>query len=84
MHKIVLLRLLRDAPEFFYMAVQKKGYTDLQEAPKDDPMPWSCGSSLQKDASCTLPCSWSAADPSSFLIRGENYLKDHRKVFFSS
>ncbi|XVF75560.1 hypothetical protein PTKIN_Ptkin13bG0196600 [Pterospermum kingtungense] len=38
------------------------------------------GTSLQKDPTCTLPCSWSAGDPSSFLIRGKNYLKDHQKV----
>ncbi|XP_044461274.1 protein ENHANCED DISEASE RESISTANCE 2-like [Mangifera indica] len=62
------------------LAVQKKGYTDLQEAPKDDLTSWSYGSSLQEDSNCNLPCSWSAGDPSAFLIRGENYLKDHRKI----
>ncbi|KAJ0046656.1 hypothetical protein Pint_06039 [Pistacia integerrima] len=62
------------------LAVQKKGYTDLQEVPKDDLVSWSYGNTLQKDNSCTLPCSWSVADPSAFLLRGENYLKDHRKI----
>lgn len=83
MHKISLLHLLRNASELCHMAVQKKGYTDLQEAPKDDLTSWSYGSSLQEDSNCNLPCSWSAGDPSAFLIRGENYLKDHRKVYFS-
>ncbi|XP_024529536.1 protein ENHANCED DISEASE RESISTANCE 2 [Selaginella moellendorffii] len=37
------------------------------------------------DREGTLPkssfyCSWSAADPSTFLIRGKNYLRDNKKV----
>lgn len=43
----------------------------------------SYGVTLQKDPSCSLPCSWAAADPSSFLIRGESYLQDHKKVSLS-
>ncbi|KAM7267530.1 hypothetical protein ACFE04_009696 [Oxalis oulophora] len=62
------------------LAVQKKGYMDLQEASKEDRVPSTYGASLQKDPSFTLPCSWAPGDPSSFLIRGENYLKDSRKI----
>lgn len=65
-----------------YATVQKKGYVDLQEVAKEDNMPCSYGSTLQKDPNCALPCSWGAADPSSFLIRGPNYLRDHEKVFY--
>lgn len=63
-------------------SVHKKGCTDLQEVPNEDEKSWSYGATLQTDSSFTSPCSWAAADPSTFLIRGENYLKDHRKVFF--
>lgn len=38
------------------------------------------GTTLPKDLTSTMPCSWTEADPSSFLIRGKNYLKDHHKV----
>lgn len=62
------------------LAVHKKGCTDLQEVPNEDEKSWSYGATLQKDSSFTSPCSWAAADPSTFLIRGENYLKDHRKI----
>ncbi|KAJ4720778.1 Protein ENHANCED DISEASE RESISTANCE 2-like [Melia azedarach] len=62
------------------LAVQKKGYSDVQEVPSEDEVSWSYGATLQKDPSCTSPCSWAAADPSTFLIRGENYLKDQRKI----
>ncbi|KAJ7970446.1 Protein ENHANCED DISEASE RESISTANCE 2-like [Quillaja saponaria] len=62
------------------LAVQKKGYMDLQELAREESMPCSYGATLQKDPNCTLPCSWAAADPSSFLIRGENYLQDHQKI----
>ncbi|KAH9703794.1 DUF1336 domain-containing protein [Citrus sinensis] len=62
------------------LAVHKKGCTDLQEVPNEDEKSWSYGATLQTDSSFTSPCSWAAADPSTFLIRGENYLKDHRKI----
>ncbi|KAK2634011.1 hypothetical protein Ddye_028803 [Dipteronia dyeriana] len=61
-------------------AVHKKGYVDLQEIPRENEVAWSYGSTLQKDSSFTAPCSWAAADPSAFLIRGGNYLKDHQKI----
>lgn len=64
-----------------YNAVQKKGYVDLQqELPKEDSASLSYGATLQKDLSCTAPCSWAAADPSAFLVRGKNYLNDNIKV----
>lgn len=40
------------------------------------------GATLQKDPNLTQPCSWAIADPSTFLIRGDSYLKDHQKVIF--
>ncbi|XP_068316072.1 protein ENHANCED DISEASE RESISTANCE 2-like [Pyrus communis] len=61
------------------LRVQKKGYMDLQEVSKEDSVcPY--GATLQKDPSCALPCSWGSADPSSFLIRGPNYLQDRQKI----
>ncbi|KAE7996975.1 hypothetical protein FH972_001651 [Carpinus fangiana] len=62
------------------LAVQKKGYMDLQELAREDSISCSYGATLQKDPSCTLPCSWATADPSSFLVRGENYLQDRQKI----
>ncbi|XP_057989406.1 protein ENHANCED DISEASE RESISTANCE 2-like isoform X2 [Hevea brasiliensis] len=62
------------------LTAQKKGYMDLQESAKVDSLVCSYGATLPKDPNCTLPCSWAAADPSTFLIRGKNYLKDHEKV----
>ncbi|KAK8296207.1 hypothetical protein V6Z11_D05G107900 [Gossypium hirsutum] len=43
------------------LAVQKRGYMDLQDMTKEDGI-----------------C-WTAAEPSTFLIRGENYLEDCKK-----
>ncbi|XP_019426550.1 PREDICTED: protein ENHANCED DISEASE RESISTANCE 2-like isoform X1 [Lupinus angustifolius] len=62
------------------LTVQKKGYIDLHEVGRDESQSWCYGSTLQKDSSCALPCSWAASDPSLFLIRGETYLKDQHKV----
>lgn len=64
------------------LATQKKGYTDLQEATREENAIATCsyGSTLQKDPACELPCSWTTGDPSAYLIRGANYLKDHQKV----
>ncbi|KAJ1425953.1 START-like domain superfamily [Sesbania bispinosa] len=62
------------------LAVQKRGYVDLQEMVREESITCSYGSTLPKDPTCTLPCSLTEADPSTFLIRGENYLEDHQKV----
>ncbi|KAL1323648.1 hypothetical protein HN51_033921 [Arachis hypogaea] len=62
------------------LAVQKKGYVDLHEMVREESTLCSYGSTLPKDSSCTLPCSWAEADPSTFLIRGANYLEDRQKV----
>ncbi|KAK3017377.1 hypothetical protein RJ639_006312 [Escallonia herrerae] len=62
------------------LAVQKKGYMDLNEVTWQDSISYCYGATLPKDSSCYLPCSWIAADPSSFLIRGENYLEDRQKI----
>ncbi|WJX74275.1 hypothetical protein P8452_57946 [Trifolium repens] len=62
------------------LAVHKRGYVDLQEMVREESITWPYGSTLPKDPTCTLPCSVTEADPSAFLIRGENYLEDHLKV----
>ncbi|KAJ8768696.1 hypothetical protein K2173_023600 [Erythroxylum novogranatense] len=62
------------------LAVQKKGYVDLQEMAKEDSISCFYGSTLPKDPTYTLPSSWGMADPSSFLIRGKSYLQDQKKV----
>ncbi|KAB1199642.1 Protein ENHANCED DISEASE RESISTANCE 2 [Morella rubra] len=62
------------------LAVQKKGYTDLQDLTREESISCCYGATLHKDPSSTLPCSWAAADASSFLIRGENYFQDHQKI----
>ncbi|GMI90340.1 hypothetical protein like AT2G28320 [Hibiscus trionum] len=62
------------------LATQKKGYVDLQEVAEEDTLLYCYGNSLQKDPTCTLPCSWSAGDSSWFVIRGKNYLQDNEKI----
>lgn len=62
------------------LAVQKRGYMDLQELARDDSVSCSYGATLPKDPSCNMACSWTTADPSTFLIRGDQYLTDHQKV----
>lgn len=62
------------------LAVQKKGYMDFQELAKEENVVTSFGNTLQKDSACSLPCSWATADPTTFLIRGENYFKDNQKI----
>lgn len=62
------------------LAINKKGYMDLQEVGLEENNTFFYGATLQKDPSLTLPCSWATADPSTFLIRGDNYLKDQQKV----
>ncbi|GAU15865.1 hypothetical protein TSUD_40860 [Trifolium subterraneum] len=62
------------------LAVQKKGYMDLQEAIREESESGSYGSTLQSDPNCTLPCTWAASDPSLFLVRGATYYQDQQKV----
>ncbi|XP_058780131.1 protein ENHANCED DISEASE RESISTANCE 2-like isoform X2 [Vicia villosa] len=62
------------------LAVHKRGYVDLQEMVGEETTTCPYGSTLPKDPTCTLPCSLTEADPSTFLIRGENYLQDRLKV----
>ncbi|XP_028944380.1 protein ENHANCED DISEASE RESISTANCE 2-like isoform X1 [Malus domestica] len=61
------------------LAVQKRGYVDLQEMDRED-ITCHYGSTLPKDSACNLASSWTSADPSTFLIRGKSYLEDHKKV----
>ncbi|XAR59744.1 hypothetical protein NMG60_11015697 [Bertholletia excelsa] len=62
------------------LAVQKRGYIDLQEMAREDTVSWYYGTTLPEDPACNMPCSWAAADPSTFLIRGETYLEDSMKI----
>jgi len=62
------------------IAVQKKGYVGLPDLGREDSITCSYGTTLHRDPSCGTPCSWAEADPSSFLIRGENYSHDHQKI----
>ncbi|XP_059300445.1 protein ENHANCED DISEASE RESISTANCE 2-like isoform X2 [Lycium ferocissimum] len=61
-------------------AVPKRGYVDLHEKAKEDTLLCHYGSTLPKDPTCNLPCSWAQTDPSTFLIRGETYLEDRKKI----
>ncbi|CAK9165191.1 unnamed protein product [Ilex paraguariensis] len=62
------------------LAVHKRGYVDLQEMARADGLSCNYGTTLPKDPTWNLPCSWIAADPSTFLIRGKTYLEDHKKI----
>ncbi|KAL5565708.1 hypothetical protein UlMin_028872 [Ulmus minor] len=62
------------------LAVQKRGYVDLQDLAMEDSISCCYGSTLLKDPTCTVPCSWTTTDPSTFLIRGKSYLDDRQKV----
>ncbi|XP_073002690.1 protein ENHANCED DISEASE RESISTANCE 2-like isoform X2 [Typha latifolia] len=62
------------------LAVQKRGYIDLQEIAAEDITTCCFGTTLPKDPSCNMTCSWAMADPSTFLIRSESYLRDHQKI----
>ena len=53
---------------------------DLQEMVREDNISCCYGTTLPKDLTFTLPSSWATSDPSSFLIRGKNYLEDQKKV----
>ncbi|CAI9770817.1 unnamed protein product [Fraxinus pennsylvanica] len=70
----VFLKKLHD------IAVQKKGYVDLHEVAREDGLSCNYGSTLPKDSNCNFPCSWTAADPLTFLIRGKTYLDDQKKI----
>ncbi|KAL6586390.1 hypothetical protein OROMI_001378 [Orobanche minor] len=61
------------------IAVQRKGYVDLQGVSRVESVSCCYGATLPKDASFNMPCSWAASDPCSFLIRGDNYLQDQKK-----
>jgi len=67
--------------QIMHASVQKRGYVDLQEMVREDSISCCYGTTLLKDPTFTLPSSWATADPSSFLIRGKNYLEDQKKVW---
>ncbi|XP_042512360.1 protein ENHANCED DISEASE RESISTANCE 2-like isoform X2 [Macadamia integrifolia] len=62
------------------LAIQKRGYVDLQDSVRGEGTRRSYGATLPKDPSCTMPCSWTTTDPSYFLIRGKSYLQDRQKI----
>lgn len=62
------------------LEVHKKGYVDLQEIARKDGLPCYYGNTLPKDPTCTVASSWTMADPATFLIRSESYLKDQQKI----
>ncbi|EEE51149.1 hypothetical protein OsJ_31910 [Oryza sativa Japonica Group] len=62
------------------LAVQKRGYVDLQGAADFDNGPFCYGYTLPKDSNCTMPSTWAMTDPTTFLIRGESYLQDRLKI----
>ncbi|KAK6156361.1 hypothetical protein DH2020_010609 [Rehmannia glutinosa] len=62
------------------LAVQRKGYVDLQGISREESVSCCYGATLPKDTTFNMPCSWGPSDPSSFLIRGDNYLEDHKKI----
>ncbi|KAG8091990.1 hypothetical protein GUJ93_ZPchr0012g20487 [Zizania palustris] len=70
----VFVRKLHD------LAVQKRGYVDLQGAADFDNGPCCYGYTLPKDSSCAMPSTWAMTDPATFLIRGESYLLDRQKI----
>lgn len=60
--------------------VQKKGYVDLHDMAREDSLLCKYGYTLPKDPTCNMLCSWTATDPSTYLIRGKTYLDDRKKV----
>ncbi|XP_057781813.1 protein ENHANCED DISEASE RESISTANCE 2-like isoform X2 [Salvia miltiorrhiza] len=62
------------------LAVQKKGYVDLHDMAREDSLSCKYGYTLPKDPTCNLLCSWTATDPSTYLIRGKTYLDDRKKI----
>ncbi|CAN6479366.1 unnamed protein product [Victoria cruziana] len=63
-----------------HLAVQRKIRRDLRGVTIEEGSSWSYGSTLPQDPTCSTPCSWTIPDPSTFLIRGKNYLQDWKKV----
>ncbi|KAH6804025.1 Pleckstrin homology and lipid-binding START domains-containing protein [Perilla frutescens var. frutescens] len=62
------------------LALQKRGYTDLQSVSWKEKLSCCYGTTLPIDTNFNMPCSWAEADPTSFLIRGKNYLQDQKKI----
>ncbi|CAI0397877.1 unnamed protein product [Linum tenue] len=62
------------------LAVQKRGYVDLQDLVREDNLSCGYGTTLPKDETYTMLSSWAMTDPSTFLIRGKNYLQDQKKI----
>ncbi|KAL9675083.1 hypothetical protein QQ045_003283 [Rhodiola kirilowii] len=62
------------------LAVQKRGYTDLQEMANVDRDSCFYGCTLLKDSASALLSSYYTADPSTFFIRGKGFLEDNQKV----
>lgn len=73
-----------NCPRDIDTAVQKKGYVDLHDMAREESLLCKYGYTLPKDPTCNLLCSWTATDPSTYLIRGKTYLDDRKKVVFLS
>ncbi|KAH9288176.1 hypothetical protein KI387_032293, partial [Taxus chinensis] len=71
----VIVKCLHDLAS---AASQKRSQVDVLL--KDDVDFLSYEATLPKNSTCTLPSSWSTADPATFLIRGRSYLKDRKKI----
>ncbi|GJR02814.1 enhanced disease resistance 2-like protein [Tanacetum coccineum] len=52
---------------------------ELQDMDWDTTVTHSYGSTLLNDLTCNTPCTWTTSDPSLFLVRGPNNLKDNQK-----
>ncbi|KAL8166842.1 hypothetical protein V2J09_008341 [Rumex salicifolius] len=51
-----------------------------QEGSQVEEINKSYGSTLPEDPNCALACSWAVSNPSLFLIRGDTYFIDQKKV----
>ncbi|KAG0491758.1 hypothetical protein HPP92_005156 [Vanilla planifolia] len=58
----VLVKKIQD------LSAQRRGYVDLQNASMDSTELYNYGTTLLNDPSCAIKCSWTVADPSTFLI----------------
>ncbi|KAI4373536.1 hypothetical protein MLD38_011653 [Melastoma candidum] len=65
--------------KFQSISAQKRVYLDLPEKMGDEKFICCYGTTLPEDSTAASLSSWSEADPSTFQIRGKNYLKDHQK-----
>ncbi|KAI7743381.1 LOW QUALITY PROTEIN: hypothetical protein M8C21_003564 [Ambrosia artemisiifolia] len=63
-----------------YTAAQKKGCPESETVVWEECISHNYTITLPEDQTGKLPHSWSTPEPSLFPIRGETYLKDHKKI----